>query len=452
MMKPRSWSPAACILVLLLTPGARAAASQNCRIHATQFDGWGAQQVSNEWVTLTLVPQLGGRLMQVEFDGHPYLFVNPRFAGKYISPALADGKWINYGGDKIWPMPEGNRDEQHWVLESSVLDDAPYAFRIVDQGQTCTVEMDGPADDKTGLQYSRQISISSDSPAIHFHAVMHNATAHDLQWSVQSVSQYNLAGQKDPNQPNRNFWAYTSLRSPSAYLDGYRVQSGLADDPAFQPNGGLFRLHWMYSENEVWTDSASGWLAIADGESGYGMVERFHFDPSASYPGKATVIFYQNGPGVEFDKSGNPQLSIAAHPDIPAYMEAEVNSPLITLVPGASYAFDTTWFPLRIDPDITQVTEAGVTMTPLQATGDPQKFTLSGKFSAVVPGQLQLRLYDESGRDKQHIDLGPVSPRSEITLNRALASDFPVSRVSLHVIDRNGADWGAVGEITIKER
>jgi hypothetical protein len=73
-----------------------------CQIHSVVFDGWQAQEVTNDWLRLTFVPQLGGRLMQVAFNGHPFLFVNPQFKGKYISPAEAAGRWINYGGDKIW--------------------------------------------------------------------------------------------------------------------------------------------------------------------------------------------------------------------------------------------------------------------------------------------------------------------------------------------------------------
>src|ERR1700744_941853 len=125
--------------------------SSSCRVHEVSFDGWQAQEVANEWVKLTFVPQLGGRLMQVSFNGHPYLFVNQVYKGKYISPAEAAGRWINYGGDKIWPLPEGNEDEQHWVLESSSLDDAPYTFKIVSQSEQCTVELDGPIDEKSGL-------------------------------------------------------------------------------------------------------------------------------------------------------------------------------------------------------------------------------------------------------------------------------------------------------------
>ncbi|PYV61270.1 MAG: hypothetical protein DMG95_12590 [Acidobacteria bacterium] len=94
-----------------------------CRIEAVNYEGWSAQQMSNRWVQLIIVPQNGGRFMQVTFAGHAFLFVNPKYAGKYMPPA--PDKWFNYGGDKLWPLPEGNNDEQHWAGASDVLDDGP---------------------------------------------------------------------------------------------------------------------------------------------------------------------------------------------------------------------------------------------------------------------------------------------------------------------------------------
>lgn len=430
---------------------AKAETPGSCRVQAAAFHGWDAQVVSNDWVKLTIVPQLGGRLMQVEFDGHPYLFVNPRFEGKFIPPEQAAGKWINYGGDKIWPMPEGNEDENHWVLESSAIDDEPYGFKVIEQGSECKVELDGPVDEKTGLQYSRQISIGNSSPAIYFHALMKNATAHTLQWSVQSVSQYNLASSTTPDTFNHNFWAYTALRLDSAYIDGYHVRSGLADGPAFMPENGLFRLHWTYMSNEVWIDSPAGWLAVADGESGYGMIERFAFDPAATYPGKATVIFYQNGPSVEFDDAGMPTIPARKQADEPFYMEAEVNSPLVTLAPGASYAFDTSWFPVHISPQITKVTEAGAVTSSLQAVFKGQHLMVSGAFSVAVPGRLQLRIYSRGGREVQRIMLDDVDPRHAINLHRELPLTLEPSRVSLHLLGTDGLDWGSVDDAEVRK-
>src|SRR5579863_2684232 len=84
--------------------------TSSCKIQSADFDGWTAKELSNQWLQLIFVPQLGGRLMQVTFAGHPYLFVNPKYRGKYFPPSTANGKWFNYGGDKLWPMPEGKDD------------------------------------------------------------------------------------------------------------------------------------------------------------------------------------------------------------------------------------------------------------------------------------------------------------------------------------------------------
>src|ERR1043165_3237989 len=60
----------------------------------------------------------------VTLGGQPYLFVNPKFAGRYLPPD--SNQWFNYGGDKLWLLPEGNDDEQHWPGNSDVLDDGPF--------------------------------------------------------------------------------------------------------------------------------------------------------------------------------------------------------------------------------------------------------------------------------------------------------------------------------------
>src|SRR5579862_4253265 len=167
-----------------------------CRIESVDYKGWHAQQISNRWIQLVMVPQNGGRLIQVTFGGHPYLFVNPKFAGKYLPPDSS--QWFNYGGDKIWLLPEGNNDEQHWPGNSDVLDDGPYTFQKISEGKQCQVELTSPPDPQTGIQISRTIQLDSGSPSIHFHASMKNITGHTVEWSMQSVSQYDTSDSAAP--------------------------------------------------------------------------------------------------------------------------------------------------------------------------------------------------------------------------------------------------------------
>lgn len=422
------------------------AASQPCTIHATTFDGFPAEEMSNEWVRLDFVPQLGGRLMQVTFDGHAYLFVNPEFEGKYIPPEQADGRWINYGGDKIWPLPEGNDDEQHWGGASTPLDDGTYAFTVLAQGERCTVRLDGPPDPPTGLQYSREISIGTDSPEIDFHAITKNSTGHSMNWSVQSVSQYDLSDANAPGGWNHNFWALTQVDANSPYLLGYHVRDGLANDSSYSVNDGMFRLHWHYIEGEVWVDSGPQWVALVNGVNNYTMVEKGTHVENATYPGRATVIFYKNGPTVEMNKQGMPFVTSLDRMKTPYYMEAELNSPMTLLEAGQTYTMDTRWLPCRMGPELKEVTDSGVVGAELTAVRSGGEVNLSGRFGVFFPGTLVAFLYDRSGNDRGRLVVQEVSPKDLIDLHHAVAASADVVRVALHLIDNHQVDRGALGE------
>jgi hypothetical protein len=440
---------AAMICASFTTAQAQAQNSAACHIEAKSFEGWHAQELSNPWVKVAIVPQLGGRVMQVTFAGHSYLLVNPKYKGQYIPPTsdAAKGRWINYGGDKIWPMPEGTKDEGHWAGPvSDALDDGEYAFKILSQDSTCAVRLEGPPDTKTGLQYAREISIGANSPEISFHAVMKNVTNHAIRWSVQTVTQYDTAESGKTGEFNRDFWAFTPANPHSAYLNQFHVRSGLSDDPSFSVREDLFTLHWLYLQNEVWVDSAGGWLAVVDKSAHFAMVERFPFVEAAEYPGKATVIFYKNGPSLEMDENGVPYVPQVKPEDRLHYMEAEVNSPMVRLQPGETYALDTRWFPTRVGKEFKTVTEAGVVGTPFAASSGASGLLLSGSFAVFVPGKLEAWLFDRHGVAIGNVTVQAVSPAESLELHQEIKVPGQVARVSLHVVDEQGKDQGSLGE------
>ena len=255
---------------------AKSMVNAECRVENVDYKGWQAEQVSNRWVQLVIVPQNGGRLMQVSFHGHAYLFVNPKLEGKYMPPA--QDVWFNYGGDKLWLLPEGNDDEQHWRGNSDLLDDGPFTFRKLSEGEGCGIELIGSPDTHTGIQFSRTIRLESDSPHIAFHASMKNVSGHMVEWSMQSVSQYDTGDGANPARGNREFWGFTPTNRSSGYLNRYHVRSGPAENPAASVrDDGLFSVHYAHLAAEFWVDSTDGWLAVVDGSSRYAMVERFQY-------------------------------------------------------------------------------------------------------------------------------------------------------------------------------
>jgi len=449
------------LIIFILVPGSEAQSNQiaatthePCKIQSTTYEGWPAQQLSNQWLKLIIVPQLGGRVMQVTFAGHPYLFVNSQLKGKHLPPLTPADKptWYNYGGDKIWPMPEGTQDDQHWPGPiSDALDNGDYAFRILSQDYNCAVRLEGPPEPKTGLQYTRDIAIDSNSPEISFHAVMKNISAHDIRWSVQSVTQYDTADPQNPKDFNRDFWAFAPVHPQSAYLDGFHVRSGLADDPSFAVKNQLFTLHWLYLQNEVWLDSPAGWLAVVDAHAGFAMVERFTFQQNAEYPGKATIIFYKNGPSVEMNKDGIPFVTASNPEDRLHYMEAEINSPIVKLKPAETYAFDTKWFPARTAKEFSTVRDAGIIETELSASRKPQSIVLTGKFGVFVPCTLVAHFYDKNNFLTRNIPLQAADPTKVVNLHQEVPITKSDASGSIHVIDEKGTDRGALGEVAIPQ-
>ncbi len=423
--------------------------SSSCHIEATNYKDWSAQQLSNRWVTLEVVPQNGGRLMQVIFAGHPFLFVNPKYEGKYLPPDPS--QWFNYGGDKLWLLPEGNDDEQHWVGNSDLLDDGPYSFRKVSEGQECEIELTGPTDPQTGIQFRRTIRLDADSPRIRFHATMQNKTGHVIEWSMQSVSQYDTADPAAPSRNSHNFWTFAPTNPFSSYLNHYHVRFGPAENPAASVrDNGLFALHYMHLAAELWLDSTQGWLAVVDGDSRYAMVERFRYEKNETYPGKASIIFWTNGPELKMSSVGVPSLTSGNQSESPYYLEAELNSPLVRLRPGETRDLDTEWFPTRAGGEFHGVEDAGVVVHPLQATRlQNGNVRLSGSFGVFFAGRLVAHLYNEHGISLGTMPLTQVDPANPVQLETELTPPAKTSRISLHLEDRNGLDRGSLQEVQV---
>jgi hypothetical protein len=430
----------------------------DCRVEAVDYKGWHAEQVSNRWVQLIVVPQNGGRLMQVTFAGHSYLFVNPKFAGKYLPPS--QGEWFNYGGDKLWLLPEGNDDEQHWVGNSDLLDDGPFSFRKLSEGKSCEIELTGPADPLTGVQFVRTIRLDTDSPRIRFHASMKNITGHTLEWSMQSVSQYDTSNSASansgpasagtPTRFNHDFWTFTPANRASSYLNRYHVRFGPAENPAVSVrDDGLFAVHYVHMAAELWLDSTEGWLAVVDGSSRFAMVERFQYEQNKPYPGKASVIFWTNGPEMRLGSDGVPSMSADSDAG-PYYLEAEINSPMCRLRPGEACTFDTEWFPTRSGSEFHGATDAGIVIRPLRATAlENGRIKLSGSFGVFFSGRLVARLYDEHGRSLGTMPVVDVSPADPVLLEAEIAPPGKAARLAVHVEDENGVDRGALQEVRV---
>jgi hypothetical protein len=179
------------------------------------------------------------------------------------------------------------------------------------------------------------------------------------------------------------------------------------------------------------------------------MVEKHSYIEGAPYPGKASVIFYKNGPTVELDAQGVPYLSSKDLEETPYYMEAELNSPMVVLGPGETYAMDTSWFPSRMGRDLHTVTDAGLVGQPLAATRNGGNIDIKGSLGVFFPGELEAFLYGGNGTERGHVPLQSVSPQDKVELHQVIPAATDVVRMSLHLIDPHNVDRGALGEVFV---
>jgi len=200
----------------------------------------------------------------------------------------------------------------------------------------------------------------------------------------------------------------------------------------------------------LWLDSTEGWLAVVDGATQYAMVERFRYEETKPYPGKASIIFWTNGPELKLGNDGEVGLSGGEEGQPPYYLEAELNSPLCRLGPAETCDMETEWFPTRAGSEFCCITDAGVLIKPvLVSRSEGGKINLSGSFGVFYSGRLVAHFYDQHGAALGSARVTDVNPTELISLEAEIHPDPKTTRLSLHLEDSNGVERGALQEVHV---
>src|SRR5438552_2856889 len=107
------------VAMCLLFPAGHAMAQTQkfpARIEKTEYRGWKAYKLSNGIISLYVAPEIGGRAIQLQLSDKELFFVNKDLAGQVLPESQNNVKagWANYGGDKVWPAPEGWMSDSEW--------------------------------------------------------------------------------------------------------------------------------------------------------------------------------------------------------------------------------------------------------------------------------------------------------------------------------------------------
>lgn len=449
----------ACLLYAGFQPDraqAQKQASPNAaRIEKTQYKGWDVYRLTNGIISLDIAPQIGGRAIQLRLGEKEFFFVNPDLAGQVLPENRNNptAGWANYGGDKVWPAPEGWQNDDEWPsIPYYVLDGSKFDFATVTETPAeVAVRVTSPRDPRTGVQFERTFHVYAGTTRIKVEQVMRNISRRQIRWGIWHLIQNDAADAEDASKPNPDLYMYVPINPKSIYPDGYTHIYGDARHPSDEviDDGRLLRIHYLYRVGKVGLDSSAGWMAIVNGQKNIGLVENFDYFPEREYPDRASVEEWNDGPGIISRTSFDQTL-----PDdpkrTPYFLESEVLSPFTNLDPGEQNEFTVYWSPTSVPNPVHNAVWAGAVSEPLSAAVEGSQVTLRGVFGVFTAGTLEAQFYNAIGQIIGQQTLQAVDPREVARLDKSVPLSADAYRVSILLRDADGENRGFLGNVILK--
>jgi len=286
----------ATILVLAVSTTVYA---ENPTIRPSSFKTWKGYRMENGLVRLHVVPDIGGRVIQFALGEKAFFWVNPALEGQSSPQTGLDpnGGWMNYGGDKLWPAPQGWDNDEQWPgPPDAVLDGQPYRAQV--DKQSASITLTSRDDPRSGIRFSRRIRLYPNSTRVSFEATMTNVDDRPRRWGIWAHTQLD-AGLPGSDDYSRLMRAWCPINPESRFEKGYDLVFGDKNNPSFKPDSrrGLMQVNYHYRVGKIRLDSHAGWVATVDGHKGDVFVQRFAYEPDKAYPDGSSVEFWHNGLG-----------------------------------------------------------------------------------------------------------------------------------------------------------
>ncbi|HKZ69055.1 MAG TPA: hypothetical protein VJ020_03190 [Anaerolineales bacterium] len=271
----------------------------------TTFFNRPAFKLSNESLSLTLVPAFSGRVMELIADGVNYFWVNEPLLRGEIGGDPTFGNWLNWGGYKTWLAPQSRWPNP--VEQSDERDNVEW--EVIDQSAT-EIELRGPVIAWSGVRLERRLALATGEPQVRVLESITNESAAPRTWALWAVAQFPVpgwatyppAGERKTLVPPIHEFDGDCLR----YIGGAKWKVG-----ALTPNG------WGEYRADPWPRTLRAGFAV---------------HPGRPHPDDCNLETWSNSD--------------------PDYMELEWLGPLVTLQPGESWTFETEWSLAPPSPDV----------------------------------------------------------------------------------------------------
>ena len=339
------------------------------------------KELQKDGLKVKVVPELGGRIMELSLDDFNFLFVNPVLEGvKNDQPEKSwDGVWRNFGGEKIWPAPQGWDTDRQWAGPPDNVLDGGY-FKILSADEK-SISTQSPICWRTGLKIERKISLLENECGVRVDAEFENCIDKLGEWSIWPVIQV-----ATPDE-NENRYAITFPAK-----GGYEIMHGVVNSPQYAQEGENCRVDYKYIIGKVGANTDGNWVAYVDMQTGKTFVAMAEYVQGAKYPSNTNVQIWSSGRGAIFSR-GVLRIANDDRVNNPPYMEVELLSPLKEISKGekVEYTYFMKTCTVPVGDSIKSVVDSVVLSKNLSLENFEDKVRVSTKLGAFAKGKVVLK-------------------------------------------------------------
>ncbi len=424
----------------------------------------------NKYISVAVVPDAGGRVLEYNLGDVPSLWVNPKMLGKSFAPKdeVKRDEWRNFGGYRLVPLPiencaiDKNGNKVNRWPPPVIIGDSPYSAEITTNSEgTKSIQVTSgiqnlpvptfdiqsqtfihPEKIEERLQYKRSISIEDGSSLVHINHTIINKGDETIKRGIMISSQH-VSESKPGLQDGQNFRAYIPFRPKYKLPNGKQYEiMGTADS------------RWQYvSKNRMPLDKdnpehvkhfynhGTNWMGetapgIYEIHYDYNLMSGFHIISSEAwvcYVNKTNntafaKILEPYNPELEYDHGLN--LAIFCSGLETGYLETEVKTPLKILKPGESFDYKEIHGAAKVlSTPILNVNTTGIITKYLSF--DSKSNLINGEYGVFKEGTAILKFIDASGEILETAVLDEVNPLKAFSVEYAIGKDEKLKVIQL---------------------
>lgn len=431
------------------------------------YNNWGWKEVfvaKNKYISLAVVPEAAGRILEYNLGNVPSLWVNPKLIGKSFgtSDEVKMNEWRNFGGYRLVPLPIENssvdrndpsKKSKRWP-PPVVIGDAPYKVSIGENAegkktinvQSGVQELPVPfffgkeqrfiypdkVDEK--IQYSRSLYIEPNSSLVFINHTLKNVGDKTIKKGLMFSSQH-VSWTDSKLQDGHNYSAFIPFSNDLKLPSGKQFEISATPKQRWRYiNRNRFKLDKDNPEHvKKYFNKGTNWKGeVAPGiyevEYDYNMMAGMHIISSKSwicYVNKTNntafaKIMEPYNPELEYDHGIN--MAIFCSGLETGYLETEVKTPLYTIAPNENEQYQEVHGAAKIEnAPVLNVTLAGITTKKLSYNSKTK--TIEGAYGVFIEGKAILVLFDKQNNLKEEIILGDVNPLKVFQFKKSIKKE-----------------------------